>query len=240
MQQVTDSPSATEVPDGWLVLVYRVPSEPSSNRVSVWRDLKRIGALYLQQCVCVVPARPDLRAEFTAVRERLTKLGGSSTLFEAPSMPAEDEATLVSGFRDLVAKQYAEIVEECESKFVKEIEFEHFRKNYSFAEAEEIEHDLEKIRRWFARVIERDWFAAPGRSEVEGWIERCAELLEGFYAACHAQASDETEGPDAADRSAAPLRLAGMPLRPVKRRKGDGPQDSGPRGSGPRVRRVSG
>ncbi len=42
----------------WLLLVYRVPSEPSNNRVSVWRELKRLGALYLQQCVCIVPALP--------------------------------------------------------------------------------------------------------------------------------------------------------------------------------------
>ena len=34
----------------WLVLVYRIPSEPASKRVAIWRDLKRTGALYLQQC----------------------------------------------------------------------------------------------------------------------------------------------------------------------------------------------
>jgi hypothetical protein len=33
------------------VLVYRIPSEPASKRVAIWRDLKRTGALYLQQCV---------------------------------------------------------------------------------------------------------------------------------------------------------------------------------------------
>src|SRR5262249_44949764 len=121
---------------GWLVLVYRVPSEPSSSRVSIWRDLKRIGALYLQQCVCVVPDQPHLQADVVAVRERVAVLGGSSTRFPVPSLPPEDEATLIAGFRDLSAQQYAEIVEECETKFVKEVEFEHFRQNYTFAEAE--------------------------------------------------------------------------------------------------------
>src|SRR5947207_5057760 len=104
---------------GWLVLVYRVPPEPSSSRVGIWRDLKRIGALYLQQCVCVVPAHEALRGEFNAVRERVARLGGSSNLFDVPALPAEEEASLIAGFRDLVAKQYAEIVEECETKFVK-------------------------------------------------------------------------------------------------------------------------
>src|SRR3954468_1429158 len=176
---------------GWLVLIYRVAPEPSSSRVAVWRDLKRIGAHYLQQCVCVLPRRPDLRAAVDGVREKIARLGGSSNLFEAPALPAEEERDLIAGFRELVAKQYAEIVEECDTKFVKEIEFETFRENYTFAEAEEIEQDLEKIRRWFARVRERDWFDAPGRDEAEARIAGCAELLEAFYVEVHAR----TAGP---------------------------------------------
>jgi hypothetical protein len=178
---------------GWLVLVYRVPSDPSSSRVAIWRDLKRMGALYLQQCVCVVPDRADLRDDIAAVRERVASLGGSSNLFPVPALPADEEAALIAGFRDLSAQQYAEIVEECETKFVKEVEFEHFRENYTFAEAEEIEQDLEKIRRWFARVQARDWFGAPGREEVERWLQRCTELLDEFFAAVHARAADRPD-----------------------------------------------
>src|SRR5262245_3190003 len=96
---------------GWLVLVYRVPSDPSSSRVAIWRDLKRMGALYLQQCVCVVPDRAELRDGIAAVRERVTSLGGSSNLFPVPVLPADEEAALIDGFRDLSAQQYAEIVE---------------------------------------------------------------------------------------------------------------------------------
>jgi hypothetical protein len=29
----------------WLVLVYRIPTDPASKRVAIWRDLKRTGAL---------------------------------------------------------------------------------------------------------------------------------------------------------------------------------------------------
>ena len=178
------------------MLVYRVPTEPSSTRVAIWRDLKRIGVHYLQQCVCVLPRRPDLRLAIEGVREKIGRLGGSSNLFEVPYLSPDDEASLIGGFRELVAKQFAEIVEECETKFVKEIEFETFRQNYSFAEAEEIEQDLEKIRRWFARVRERDWFEAPGREAVEAWIGRCADLLEGFYVEVHARTSGSGVSPD--------------------------------------------
>jgi hypothetical protein len=184
------------VAGGWLVLVYRVPSEPSSTRVAIWRDLKRIGAHYLQQCVCVVPRRPDLMMALETVREKVGRLGGSSNLFEVPWLAPEDEASLIGGFRDLVAKQYAEIVEECETKFVKEIEFERFRENYTFAEAEEIEQDLEKIRRWHAQVRQRDWFDAPGRLGVEEWIARCAEMLDAFFVEVHTRTSGAGTSPD--------------------------------------------
>ncbi|HYU20043.1 MAG TPA: Chromate resistance protein ChrB [Chloroflexota bacterium] len=219
-------PSHRRASGGWLVLVYRVAPEPSSSRVAVWRDLKRIGAHYLQQCVCVVPHRPDLRAAVDGVREKIARLGGSSNLFETPSLPVDEEDALIAGFKELVAKQYAEIVEECDTKFVKEIEFETFRENYTFAEAEEIEQDLEKIRRWYARVRERDWFDAPGRDEAEVRIARCAELLEGFYFEVHARAAGHASGPDAREMEQDAVLLVEIPppsgRKPSRRRqKGD-------------------
>ncbi len=212
---------------GWLVLVYRVPSEPSSTRVAIWRDLKRVGAHYLQQCVCVVPRRPDLRSAIETIREKIGRLGGSSNLFEVPWLAPEDEATLIGGFRDLVAKQYAEIVEECETKFVKEIEFETFRENYTFAEAEEIEQDLEKIRRWYARVQERDWFDAPGKTDVEERIARCADLLEAFFTEVHTRTAGAGTSPDDHEvshrvQAVAPVRPTASPRRSASRRK-EGP-----------------
>ena len=111
-------------------------------------------------------------------------------------LPPEDESKIIASFRTLRNKEYAEIVEECETKFVKEIEFEHFRQNYTFEEAEEISQDLEKIRRWFARVTERDWFAADGRQAVEGWIVRCQELLDGFEQAVYRRRGNDADGPD--------------------------------------------
>lgn len=165
---------------GWTVLVYRVPTEPASRRVSIWRQLKRMGALYLQQCVCILPAREDLAAEVAARTAAIKEMGGDYTVFDVPVLRPGDEEKIVAVFRELRNKEYAEIIEECETKFLKEIEFEHFRQNYSYAETEEIRQDLDKIRRWYKRVVDRDWFGADRRGEVEAWIERCAGLLAEF------------------------------------------------------------
>jgi hypothetical protein len=164
----------------WWVVVYRVPTEPTSRRVTVWRDLKRTGALYLQQCVCILPDVGPNRQELDRIAARIAAMGGEVTRFEVRKLDPADEAKIVEGFRQQRSNEYAEIVEECEVKFVKEVEFEHFRQNYTFEELEEIEQDLEKIRRWYDRVRARDWFEAPRRGAAAQWLERCQELLDGF------------------------------------------------------------
>ena len=183
-------------PHSWRVLIYRVPTEPASKRVAVWRDLKRLGALYLQQCACIFPDIPGLTDAVQEVAAKIPALGGETFLLEVPRLTAEDEARIIDAFRAQRANEYAEIIEECETKFVKEIEFEHFRQNYTFEEAEEIGQDLEKIRRWFARIVERDWFAADGRQAVEEWIERCQVLLDEFEQEVYRRQGDDAGGAD--------------------------------------------
>lgn len=188
--------SKSPLPDDtpWLLIVYRVPTDSSRARVAVWRDLKRLGGLYLQQCVCVLPRTTETAAEIAAIRERVDGYGGTSNLFEI-DVDAGQRADLIGDFRELAARDYAEIVEECETKFVKEIEFERFRGNYTFEEVEEIRADLEKIRRWFRRVTARDWFGGPGRADAEAWIVRCAELLEAFEEDVYTRTAEDDARP---------------------------------------------
>src|SRR5262245_45854528 len=113
----------------WLLLVYRVPSEPASKRVTIWRDLKQLGALYLQQLVCLVPRTETLAAAVARIRRKIGDAGGESMGFEIPTLPPTDGAKIIEAFRELRDKEYDELIEECDTKFVKEIEFERFRHN---------------------------------------------------------------------------------------------------------------
>jgi hypothetical protein len=178
-------------PDGWLLLVYRVPPEPSNNRVTVW------------------PAYPDCLAGVRAATEKIAAYGGSYNAFPLRDVDPQEEAGLMDGFRRLAAKEYAEILEECRTKFVKEIEFERFRENYTYEEAEEIREDLEKIRRWFQRVVERDWFDAGLRGQVEAELQDCQRLLEDFEADVYARVGGEQDLAPAGDGPAPPPGPAG-------------------------------
>lgn len=179
----------------WVVLVYRVPTEPARKRVAIWRELKRIGAVYIQQCVCVLPRRPELLDALERLAAKIEGMEGESTLFDVPHLRPGDDVKLVTACNQLRNKEYAEIVEECETRFVKEVEFEHFRHNYTYEETEEIRQDLDKITRWFASIVARDWFGANGRDEVEQWIARCEELLADFEDAVYRRCGDGIDAP---------------------------------------------
>jgi DNA-binding transcriptional regulator PaaX len=175
-------PPADPATGSWLLLIYRVPSDSSRARVTVWRQLKRLGALYVQQAVCVLPDRSDLRKSLGEIRERLDELGGSSIFLVLSDVDDDVRNQFVEGFRSQSAKEYAEIVEECDTKFAKEIEFERFRENYTFEETEEIRQDLEKLRRWLKKVEKRDWMSADGRDLARQKVAECERLLEQFEA----------------------------------------------------------
>lgn len=166
----------------WLLLIYKVPSTPTSARVATWRELKRLGAFYLQNAACVLPDVPELRETLDRIQQQIDERGGTSWYFELGTVAPEAEQRIADGFLAQSAKDYEEIVEECETKFFKEIEFERFRDNLTFEEAEEIRQDYDKLTRWLARVEARDWLQAPGRAEAVAKVAECERLLEEFEA----------------------------------------------------------
>ena len=48
----------------WLLLIYKVPQDPTRFRTYLWRQMRMLGALNLQQMVCLLPKTPDLESEF--------------------------------------------------------------------------------------------------------------------------------------------------------------------------------
>jgi hypothetical protein len=164
----------------WQLFIYRLPANPSRTRVAVWRELRRLGALPLQQSVVAAPEEGGLAAQLDPIEARILAEEGTVYRFRLDDLPEEQQARLVAEWNRLRDHEYAEIVEECETKFRREIEFELFRGNLTGSEAEEIEADLEKIRGWFARVEARDVFAATGRAEAEAAIEGSQRLLDSF------------------------------------------------------------
>lgn len=177
----------------FLELVYRMPAKPTAGRVTVWRALKKLGVVYLQDSACVVPDLPELREELDRILGKIEDSGGTYHLLPLVQLPPDEEAKLVHLFVQQSEKHYEEVIEDCEINFVKEIQFEHFRENYSYEEAEEIRMNFEKISTWLDRVAERDWFGAPNAADAREWLQKCEGLLEDFEAKVFEVAGEHTD-----------------------------------------------
>src|SRR5215207_10788299 len=64
----------------WTMLVYTVPAKPTRKRAAVWREVKRLGALYLRDGVCALPDTTAARAGLQALVDRVLLLEGEATL----------------------------------------------------------------------------------------------------------------------------------------------------------------
>lgn len=163
----------------WLLLVYRIKSGSSSRRTYVWRQLRQLGAIYLQQAVAILPDRPDLRSGLDKLGQRIRSGGGEASLLTTTSPDAAWEADIVARFNLARDAEYDEVIESVE-RFEDEIRRESRKQRFRFAELEESEADWEKLSRWFARLLERDFFGAPGRTGAEEALTRGRDLLAVF------------------------------------------------------------
>src|SRR5215470_2430140 len=98
----------------WMVLVYKVPREPTANRAYVWRKLKRLGALLLHDAVWVLPATPWTREQFQWLTVEIGELGGEAYLWESHLLLNGQAEALVQQFQARVEAAYQEILGELE------------------------------------------------------------------------------------------------------------------------------
>jgi hypothetical protein len=77
-----DAPVEGEHTIRWLILIYHLPREPSRQRVAVWRKLKALGALYLQDGAAALPDDAVTREQLEWLQLRVREAGGEATLWE--------------------------------------------------------------------------------------------------------------------------------------------------------------
>lgn len=99
-------------PRSWLLLAYKVPREPTSGRVYVWRKLKRLGAVPLQDAVWVLPATPHTREQFRWLAAEIDELAGETTLWESRLISDGHDGRLLEQFTRPVEAAYREILAE--------------------------------------------------------------------------------------------------------------------------------
>ena len=173
--------------NGWLLLVYRVPSEPTRLRAAVWRRLKSLGAIYLQNSAAALPASIDAERALRKLRREILDMGGTAQLLASQALAGQGDILAV--FQAARDDEYEEIVDKCQD-FHAQLQKEYKAGHYTYAELEENEEDLVKLRNWLAKITERDVFGAPRRAATLEALASCEQALEEYAARVYAEESE--------------------------------------------------
>jgi ChrB-like protein len=167
-------------PTSWLVLIYRVPSEPTRYRAAIWRRLRTLGAVYLQNAAAALPATDAGERALRLLRNEIVRdMGGIAVLLRSQALAGDDViSAAINAARD---DEYEEIKDKCRD-FLAGLEKEIVADHFTFGELEENEEDLSKLQRWFAKVRDRDLLQASGRTSTEAALAECADALESYAA----------------------------------------------------------
>lgn len=163
----------------WNLLIYRVPSQPSTRRVYVWRKLKGWGGLYLQQSVCVLPQRQELQQQLGKLAAEIVEGSGEADLL---TVVIEDDAQnlrLIERFQQQANEEYQEFLGRCQD-FHRELEHERQESNFTFAELDENQAELAKLQSWLPKIHERDLFEATGYVAAIEALKLCEQDFQEF------------------------------------------------------------
>jgi hypothetical protein len=164
----------------WLLIAYNTPKQPSTARVTAWRRLHRLGALYIGPSTCLLPAGLADERALATVAEGITAAGGGIDTFRIEVFAAETHDTLIQRFNAERDAEYAEVVDRAQA-LVAELEREAERGKFNFAEVEENDADLAKLRRWLEAIAGRDRYgAAEGRAGAEQAVVAADQALQAF------------------------------------------------------------
>jgi hypothetical protein len=178
----------------WLFLTYKVPAEPARKRVSIWRKLKGMGAVYLQGGVCLLPKTDDHLRRLKMLENEIAEAEGEALLLATVGLDRKQQDKVIARFNADRDDEYKEFIEKCiafEAEIAEETRVRHF----TFAELGENEQELMKFRRWIEKIRKLDFYqAARGGEAAERLVS--SEAILDAYAHNVFAAQDENRSPE--------------------------------------------
>jgi hypothetical protein len=150
----------------WSLLAYRMPREPSTPRITVWRKLRKLGAVQLVDGLVALPADPATVEAFDWLADEVIEAGGEAWTWRARPGSKEQQAALRS-------RASAAVVEEFRALIV----------SAKDAAAEPTSRALGRLRRELRAIEARDRFGVPEREKARAAVERLAARVEAAGAA---------------------------------------------------------
>ena len=147
----------------WLLLLFSLPAGKKTERVSVWRRLKKSGAIQLTTSTYVLPDQPALYEIFQWLAKQIRDAGGEATLIRAQEIEGLSNEKLVQSFNSAREAEYREIGAALRQALQRR------RKKDDSNDA------VEKLKKQFRTIREVDFFDAPRGREVEVLLRRAEQ-----------------------------------------------------------------
>lgn len=163
----------------WLMLCYSVPSDTSRNRVAVWRELRRIGAVSPQQALWALPDHAGSRHALENAARLVEEVGGEALLVRAEALNEVSEKRLEELYIAAREEEYTEFLAECD-KFRAEIDSEIRKRKFTAAELDEEEQNFDRLVRWHRDLTRKTFFPVEPSALAEKRLKECELALAGF------------------------------------------------------------
>jgi hypothetical protein len=141
----------------WVLLAYRVPREPSTPRIAVWRKLRRLGVAQIVDGLVAVPDSVSNLEQMGWVANDILDAGGEAQLWTAELNSAKQERELVAQMNGEVAEAYRAFVDGIDAA----------RAADSLSS-----RSLTRFQRELREIVRRDHLGATGRDRAERALRR--------------------------------------------------------------------
>jgi hypothetical protein len=141
----------------WLLLTFTLPTKRASQRVEVWRKLRRYGTVPLGNSGYLLPGDPASEERFQWLATAIRKYGGDASVVHVQSIDNISTPQLIGRFADARVKEYQELIREIEKFAAK-------------PRQEQGVGRLSRLHSRFQEIVEVDFFGSPLQKRV-------AELL---------------------------------------------------------------
>jgi hypothetical protein len=150
----------------WLLLLYALPARKGTSRVSLWRQLKKSGAIALKNSTYVLPDESQHRERFQWLAQQVRESGGDATLIYATDIEGTSDDDIVRLFNAARAEEYAAF----SGEVGKLIAANRKKRGETFVA------DLERLVSRLEEIRQIDFFNAPQVEEARMQLERARRL----------------------------------------------------------------
>ena len=149
-------------PAPWLLLMFTLSAKQASQRVEVWRKLKRYGTLSLRTSGYLLPNTAENQERLEWLATSIRRYKGQASVIQVHSIDKLPSDELVKRFAAARSREYESVVRD-------------LRKVSRSANRAT---QLARLRRRFQEIVAIDFFGSPLRSRVETLLARALQPPE--------------------------------------------------------------